>query len=62
MSKAIIPALAAAALVAGAAHGATRPAAAPRASFSRSAMDFVRDEIHVGINIGNTLDVPSVPF
>ena len=27
--------------------------------FSRSAADFVRDEIHVGINIGNTLDVPS---
>ena len=59
MSKAIIPALAAAAIVAGAAHGAIRPAAAPRAPFSRSAMDFVRDEIHVGINIGNTLDVPS---
>ena len=34
--------------------GATR--AAP---FSRNAMDFVRDEIHVGINIGNTFDVPS---
>ena len=31
-------------------------AAAP---FSRSAADFVRDEIHVGINIGNTFDVPS---
>ena len=27
--------------------------------FSRSAMDFVRDEIHIGVNIGNTLDVPS---
>ena len=27
--------------------------------FSRSAAEFVRDEIHVGINIGNTLDVPS---
>ena len=27
--------------------------------FARSAADFVRDEIHVGINIGNTLDVPS---
>ena len=33
--------------------------AAGRAPFSRSAADFVRDEIHVGINIGNTLDVPS---
>ena len=33
-------------------------AAAP-APFSRSAADFVRDEIHVGINIGNTFDVPS---
>ncbi len=22
-------------------------------------MDFVRDEIHIGVNIGNTLDVPS---
>ncbi len=31
---------------------------ASSAPFSRSAMDFVRDEIHVGINIGNTLDVP----
>lgn len=29
------------------------------APFSRSAAEFVRDEIHVGINIGNTLDVPS---
>ncbi len=29
------------------------------APFSRNAMDFVRDEIHVGINIGNTFDVPS---
>ena len=27
--------------------------------FSRSATDFVRDEIHIGVNIGNTLDVPS---
>lgn len=27
--------------------------------FSRSAKDFVRDEIRIGINIGNTLDVPS---
>ena len=37
-------------------------AAAPgrsAAPFSRGAMDFVRDEIHVGINIGNSLDVPS---
>ena len=33
--------------------------AAVRAPFSRSASDFVRDEMHVGINIGNTLDVPS---
>ena len=33
--------------------------AATPAPFSRSAVDFVRDEIHVGINIGNTLDVPS---
>ena len=33
-------------------------AAAP-APFSRPAAAFVRDEIHIGINIGNTLDVPS---
>ena len=33
--------------------------AAVRAPFSRSASDFVRDEMHVGINIGNTLDTPS---
>ena len=35
---------------------ASPPAPAP---FSRSATDFVRDEIRVGINIGNTFDVPS---
>ncbi|MBR1608129.1 MAG: glycoside hydrolase family 5 protein [Kiritimatiellae bacterium] len=34
-------------------------AAAAPAPFSRSAAEFVRDEIHVGINIGNTFDVPS---
>ena len=33
---------------------AERPAA-----FSRSAADFVREEIRIGINIGNTLDTPS---
>lgn len=41
----------------GAALVAATSFAAP-APFSRSALDFVRDEIHVGINIGNTLDVP----
>ena len=40
------------------AAAACASAAGPE-SFSRSAADFVRDEIHVGINIGNTLDVPS---
>ena len=35
------------------------PAAAAPAPFSRSAAEFVRDEIHVGINVGNTFDVPS---
>ncbi len=30
-----------------------------REPFYRGAVDFVRDEIHVGINIGNTFDVPS---
>ena len=46
-------AIAVAMTVAFASHGAAQ------APFSRGASEFVRDEIHVGINIGNTLDVPS---
>ena len=38
--------------------GAVAASAAP-APFSRSARQFVDDEIHVGINIGNTFDVPT---
>ena len=37
----------------------TAAAAEAAAPFSRSAMRFVADEIHVGMNIGNGLDVPS---
>ena len=37
---------------------AATASAAPE-PFSRNAMQFVSDEIHVGINIGNSLDVPS---